>query len=111
VPESIGVPLEDYLLAVAGLPQEVTPYATLAVRVNLFTVPAQLSAFVGDLYSGFRLLNLKNDALRRRFDGIKYAVTKLDEIVYDLHIRKLNVAPAAAPADAAAANAAANGSE
>jgi hypothetical protein len=28
--------------------------------------------FVNDLYSGLRLLNLRNDGLRRRFDGVKY---------------------------------------
>lgn len=37
----------------------------------------------------FRLLNLKNDALRKRFDGLKYDVKKCEEVVYDLTIRGL----------------------
>lgn len=89
VPESIGVPLDDYLLALASIPGELVSFSVNSVRVNVYDAPAKISSFVSDLYSGFRALSLKNDALRRRFDGIKYAVKKLDDIVYDLHIRKL----------------------
>ena len=38
----------------------------------------------------FRLLNLKNDNLRKKFDGIKYDLKKVEEVVYDLSIRGLN---------------------
>lgn len=38
---------------------------------------------------GFRLLNLKNDSLRKRFDALKYDVKKIEEVVYDLSIRGL----------------------
>ena len=37
----------------------------------------------------FRLLNLKNDHLRKRFDALKYDVKKIEEVVYDLSIRGL----------------------
>ena len=37
-----------------------------------------------------RLLNLKNDNLRKKFDGIKYDLKKVEEVVYDLSIRGLN---------------------
>ena len=37
-----------------------------------------------------RLLNLKNDGLRKKFDGIKYDLKKVEEVVYDLSIRGLN---------------------
>ena len=43
-----------------------------------------------DLNVGFRLLNLKNDALLKKFDGLKYDVKKVEELVYDISIRKLN---------------------
>ena len=48
-----------------------------------------IQRFVSDLNSGFRLLNLKNDSLRKRFDALKYDVKKIEEIVYDLSIRGL----------------------
>jgi hypothetical protein len=46
-----------------------------------------------------RLLNLKNDALRKRFDSLKYDVKKIEEIVYDLSIRGLLQKPTAAATD------------
>ena len=42
------------------------------------------------------MLNLKNDALRKKFDSIKYDLKKVEEVVYDLSIRGLNK-PAVAP--------------
>lgn len=51
--------------------------------------PLQISKFIKDVYAGFQLLNLKNDALRRRVDGIKYSVKKVEEVVYDLSLRGL----------------------
>ena len=39
-----------------------------------FARPLQISKFVKDVHAGFQLLNLKNDVLRRRSDGMKYAV-------------------------------------
>ncbi|TPX61942.1 hypothetical protein PhCBS80983_g00836 [Powellomyces hirtus] len=50
-----------------------------------------ISRFVGELYSGFQLLNLKNDTLRKRFDGIKYDIKKIEEVVYDISVRGLTV--------------------
>ncbi|KAB0361404.1 hypothetical protein FD754_005560 [Muntiacus muntjak] len=46
--------------------------------------------------SGFRLLNLKNDSLRKRHDGLKYDVKKVEEVLYDLSIRGFNKETAAA---------------
>jgi hypothetical protein len=50
---------------------------------------APLLRFVEELYAGFRLLNLKNDYLRKRYDSIKYDLKKIEEVVYDITIRKL----------------------
>ena len=44
---------------------------------------------MSELDAAFRLLNLKNDAVRKRFDGLKYDMKKVEEIVYDLRIRGL----------------------
>ena len=42
--------------------------------------PLQIASFMSDLESGFRLLNLKNDSLRKRFDSIKYDMKKVEEV-------------------------------
>ena len=51
--------------------------------------PLQISKFVAEINAGFRVLNLKNDSLRKRFDALKYDVKKIEEVVYDLSIRGL----------------------
>jgi hypothetical protein len=35
------------------------------------------------------MLNLKNDSLRRRSDGLKYRVKDVEDVVYDLSLRNL----------------------
>ena len=50
--------------------------------------PFAISSFLSDVTAGFRLLNLKNDLLRKKFDSLKYDVKKVEEIVYDVSIRK-----------------------
>ena len=47
----------------------------------------QIAKFVKNIDSQFRLLNLKNDSLRKRFDALKYDLQKCDQVVYDLTIR------------------------
>jgi len=84
-----GVDLEDYLHGIILLPRELSRLCVNCVRTGNYLLPRVIAAFVSDLYSGFRLLNLKNDALRRKFDGIKYDVQKIEEVLYDVEIRKL----------------------
>lgn len=64
-------------------------FATNSVTHGDYDRPLQISRFVSDLSSGFRLLNLKNDGLRKRFDALKYDVKKIEEVVYDISIRGL----------------------
>ncbi len=47
------------------------------------------SNFIAEVYSGFRLLNLRNDAIRRRFDTIKYALSSAEDVAYNVEIRGL----------------------
>ncbi|KAI9493881.1 Translin [Zychaea mexicana] len=70
--------------------------AVNAVTVGDYTRPMRLSKFVKDLSGGFQLLNLKNDMLRKRFDGIKYDVKKIEEVVYDISLRGLQDGSSAA---------------
>lgn len=60
-----------------------------SVTCGDYSRPLEISRFVAELNAGFRLLNLKNDSLRKRFDALKYDVKKIEEVVYDLTIRGL----------------------
>jgi len=80
---------QEYLLAVCNLPDELARLATNSVTLKDFEHAVRIQGFVKDLFAGFLLLNLKNDILRRKVDGIKYSVKKTEEIVYDLTVRNL----------------------
>jgi len=81
--------LDDFLIGLLNLASELSRLAVNAVTASDYSRPLRIAKFVAELDAGFRLLNLKNDALRKRFDGLKYNLKKVEEIVYDLTIRGL----------------------
>ncbi|KAL1502163.1 hypothetical protein ABEB36_007349 [Hypothenemus hampei] len=87
--ENVHLNLEDYLMGLLILATELARFAVNAVTLGDYNRPLQISKFVAELNAGFRLLNLKNDSLRKRFDALKYDVKKIEEVVYDLSIRGL----------------------
>ncbi|XP_053998495.1 translin isoform X1 [Hylaeus anthracinus] len=68
-------------------------FAVNSVTNGDYNRPIEIARFVNELIAGFRLLNLKNDNLRKRFDSLKYSVKKVEEVVYDLSIRGLKPSP------------------
>ncbi|KAI8990286.1 Translin [Pilobolus umbonatus] len=82
---------EDILHAYISLISELSRLAVNCVTVGDYERPITISNEVKDLSAGFQLLNLKNDILRKRFDGIKYDVKKIEEVVYDITLRGLHV--------------------
>eukprot|EP00056_Hartaetosiga_gracilis_P022318 m.29436 g.29436 ORF g.29436 m.29436 type:complete len:220 (+) comp9576_c0_seq1:96-755(+) len=83
------IDVEDYLMGVCNLPAELSRLAVNSVSMGDFVRPVAIARFVADLYSGFKLLNLKNDSLRRKFDSLKYDLKNIEQVVYDLRIRGL----------------------
>ncbi|TRM60655.1 Translin [Schizophyllum amplum] len=83
------LPPEDYLHGIISMVNELSRLAVNAVTLGNFEEPIRISVFVKDLFAGFSMLNLKNDTLRRRFDSLKYDLKKIEEVVYDVSLRKL----------------------
>lgn len=83
------VTIEDYLLALTGTVEELSRLAPNSVTLGDFKRPLQIGKFIKDVHAGFQLLNLKNDTLRRRSDGVKYSVKRCEDVVYDLSLRGL----------------------
>jgi len=81
--------IEEYLLALVSLIDELARLARNAVTVGNYKLPIQISSFIKNVHEGFQLLNLKNDILRKRSDGIKYRVKEVEDVVYDLSLRGL----------------------
>lgn len=81
--------LEDYLGGLILVSNELARLSVNSVTHGDYARPLRISAFLNDLLGGFRLLNLKNDNLRKKFDSLKYDLKKVEEVVYDLSIRGL----------------------
>nr|CAG8595699.1 3038_t:CDS:2 [Entrophospora candida] len=88
--QDFHIPIEDFLHGYINLTNELSRLAVNSVTVGDYDRPIRISKFVKELYTGFQLLNLKNDNLRKRFDGIKYNIKKIEEVVYDLSLRNLS---------------------
>ncbi|SNX83288.1 related to Translin [Melanopsichium pennsylvanicum] len=65
---------EDYLHALINAINELPRLAVNSVTLGDFRTPVRLASFVKQMHSAFQLLNLKNDSLRKRFDGIKVSL-------------------------------------
>lgn len=87
--DAFHLTIEEYLLALISMVEELSRLAVNSVTLGDYARPLQISNFIKDLFSGFQLLNLKNDILRKRSDGIKYSVKKVEDVVYDLSLRNL----------------------
>ncbi|KAL5115570.1 Translin-1 [Pleosporales sp. CAS-2024a] len=81
--------IEEYLQSLISLVEELTRLARNAVTLGDYERPLVINQFVKDLHAGFQMLNLKNDSLRRRSDGLKYRVKDVEDVVYDLSLRNL----------------------
>ena len=87
--ETLYLDFEDYLAGVILLSNELSRFTVNCVTNGDYQRPMKISAFLQEVLEGFRLLNLKNDSLRKKFDSIKYDMKKVEEVVYDLSIRGL----------------------
>lgn len=87
--DGFHIDLDDYLMGLLQLASELSRLAVNSVTAGDYSRPLRIAKFVAEMDSGFRLLNLKNDSLRKRFDALKYDLKKVEEVVYDLTIRGL----------------------
>ncbi|RAL15336.1 translin [Aspergillus homomorphus CBS 101889] len=87
--DAFHLTIEEYLLALIAMVEELSRLAVNSVTLGDYTRPMQISNFIKELFAGFQLLNLKNDILRKKSDGIKYSVKKVEDVVYDLSLRNL----------------------
>ncbi|KAL1902796.1 Translin-1 [Sporothrix stenoceras] len=94
--DAFHIALEEYLSALTALTDELGRLAMNAVTLGDGELAVRISKFVKDLHAGFQLLNLKNDFLRKKVDGVKYAVKKVEGVIYDLALRGLLPAEEAA---------------
>lgn len=85
----VRIPLEDFLMGVCNALTEMVRISTNRVVIADYITPVRCARFAADVFEAFKELNFRNDFLRKRYDGVKYDVKRLEEIVYDLSIRGL----------------------
>ncbi|KAL5740803.1 hypothetical protein ACOSQ2_029983 [Xanthoceras sorbifolium] len=88
---SAGFPLdvEDYLIGLCFLSNEMPRYVVNRVLAGDYGCPRKVLTFLTDLHAAFRMLNLRNDFLRKKFDSMKYDLKRVEEVYYDMKIRRL----------------------
>ncbi|TYI33028.1 hypothetical protein ES332_A04G103700v1 [Gossypium tomentosum] len=81
--------LEDYLVGVCFMSTEMPRYVVNQVTAGDYDCPRKVLKFLTDLHAAFRMLNLRNDFLRKKFDSMKYDLRRVEEVYYDVKIRGL----------------------
>ncbi|KAH9671487.1 translin family protein [Citrus sinensis] len=69
--------------------QSVPRYVVNQVLAGNYDCPRKVLRFLTDLHAAFRMLNLRNDFLRKKFDSLKYDLKRVEEVYYDMKIRHL----------------------
>ncbi|KAK3114488.1 Translin-1 [Teratosphaeriaceae sp. CCFEE 6253] len=87
--DAFHITIEEYLQSLISLVDELARLARNSVTLGDYRRPQLIAQFIKDVHAGFQILNLKNDTLRKRSDGIKYRVKEVEDVVYDLSLRGL----------------------
>ncbi|TPX10765.1 uncharacterized protein E0L32_008334 [Thyridium curvatum] len=87
--DAFHITIEEYLSALTSVTDELSRLAVNSVTLGDNELAVKISSLIKDLHAGFQLLNLKNDFLRKKVDGVKYSVKKVEDVVYDLSLRNL----------------------
>ncbi|KAK1061169.1 Translin-1 [Friedmanniomyces endolithicus] len=82
--DAFHLTIEEYLQALISLLDELARLARNSVTLGDYRRPQLIAQFIKEVHAGFQILNLKNDTLRKRSDGIKYRVKEVEDVVYDL---------------------------
>ena len=86
--QELDVSTEDYLLGICDLSGELVRRTVNAVIRDDITEAERSAEFVQQLYGQMLEFDLRNGLLRKKVDGMKYAVQKVQDVLYDVHLRR-----------------------
>ncbi len=84
----LGVTAEQYLLGICDLTGELVRKAINSAIKGNIEESILIKDFVEELYGELLLFDFRNSELRRKFDGVKYDLKKLEDLVFDIGRRK-----------------------
>lgn len=85
---SLGVSADDYLSGICDLTGELVRKAIYNVIHKKFDEAEKIKELVHDIYGEFLKLHLRNGELRKKSDSIKWNLKKLEEVMYDVSMRR-----------------------
>ncbi|TAL54501.1 MAG: hypothetical protein EPN86_03925 [Nanoarchaeota archaeon] len=83
---SLGVDAESYLLGLSDLVGELGRVGVHRIIKNDYKSALKMQAIVHDLYGKFMHLNLRNTELRKKVDGVKWELKKMEDVILQLKI-------------------------
>jgi len=88
LPEFKGLDIdpEYYLLGLADLSGELMRKATNSAIDNDFERVIEIKDFLSEIYSMFMQFDFRNGELRKKFDGMKYDLKKVEDLVFQLKV-------------------------
>ncbi len=85
--KEIGVSAENYIAGLCDLSGEVVRKAVnAAINDNSMTV-ISAKKFIENLYYGLMQFDFRNGDLRRKFDGLKYDLKKMEDLLLSLKLQ------------------------
>jgi translin len=86
--EVLKVDTESYLMGLCDLTGELMRKAVKSVIDKQYDEAAKIKSLVEEVYGAFLKFDLRNGELRKKSDSIKWNLQKLEDLMYDLSIRK-----------------------
>lgn len=83
---SLGVGEGNYLLGICDLFGELSRRATNAAIKEDYKEAIRIKDIASELYEEMMRFDFRNSELRRKFDGIKYELKKLESLALELHL-------------------------
>ena len=84
----LGLDTESYLLGICDLSGELVRNAINTVIAGDVKSALQVKDFVDELYWELTQFDFRNSELRRKYDGIKYDLKKLEDMALQLKLRQ-----------------------
>ena len=86
--KSLGVDAQSYLCGIADLTGELVRKGVNSVIKGNIHTAKQITELVEEIYGAFLTFDLRNGELRKKSDQIKWNLTKLQDLMYDLTLKK-----------------------
>ncbi|MEM3370709.1 MAG: hypothetical protein QXW00_02400 [Candidatus Woesearchaeota archaeon] len=88
--KELNVMAEHYLLGICDLVGELSRKAINSAAESDYSTALKIKKIVSDIYDELMQFDFSNGELRKKFDGIKYEVKRLEEMGLQLSIRNKN---------------------